>query len=389
MILDQLSTPAVLIERSRLQANLQAMQAKAQAQQVHLRPHIKTHKSIQLARWQLREGAAGITVAKPSEAEVFAEAGFKDIRIAYTLVAPHHFERVLRLMKQGVKVSFCVDTYEGARAASAFFAEHRMLASVLVEVDVGYGRCGVRWDDPESVAFIRYVQQLPGFELVGLLTHAGQSYHGPRDATETEEEALRRVSAEERDRMLSLAVALSEAGIVFPEQPFVLSIGSTPSMRFFENREQHGWKITEIRPGNYVFHDATQVGLHVTSLAHCALTVWSTIISKHEEEQGSRYYLDVGKKVLTTDQGYGTRGYGIILRHPHRMEPLPGVEITALSEEHGWVRARGSLLLQVRDRVRIVPNHACVVVNTQDVLYLVDGAHVVETWRVDARGCVW
>ncbi len=389
MLLDQLSTPALLVERTRLLRNIQVMQARADAQQVRLRPHTKTHKSIKLARWQVQEGASGITVAKPSEAEVFAEAGFQDICIAYTLVTSYHFERVLRLMQQGIQVSFCVDTLEGARAASAFFADHRMPARVLVEVDVGYGRCGVRWDDPESVHFIRHVQQLPGLELVGLLTHAGHSYHGPRDASETEEEALRRVSAEERDHMLALAVALSEAGVVFPEQPFTLSIGSTPSMRFFENREWHGWRITEIRPGNYVFYDATQVGLKVASLEQCALTVWTSIISRHPGEQGYRYYLDAGKKIFTTDRGYGTRGYGIILKHSQRMEPLPGVEIVALSEEHGWVHAVGEAPLQVRDRIRVVPNHACVVVNTQDILYLVDGPDVIETWQVDARGCVW
>ncbi len=388
MILDDLPTPCLLVEQSRLEHNLAQMQARAEAGGVALRPHTKTHKSVALAQRQAAHGARGLTVAKVGEAEVFVAAGFDDVRLAYIVVGQDKHERLQALMDRA-RISFCVDTPEAARAASVFYAAHDRRPDVLVEVDCGYGRCGVRWDDAGSIDFARYVAGLPGLRLAGILTHAGQAYDGPT-AGESLEAALRRAGAEERDRMLAFAAALHRAGL--PEaQPgaFEISIGSTPSLRYFENRMHEGFSVTEIRPGNYVFHDATQVGLGSATLADCALTVLATVISKHREQGGQeRLFLDAGRKVFTSDGGFGTRGYGILLFNARTMEPLPHAHITGLSEEHGWVRVAGGATLQVGDRVRVVPNHACVVVNTQDAMHLVDGERVVAPLPVDARGRV-
>lgn len=387
MLIDDLPTPCLLIERHRLDANLRHMQQKADAQSTALRPHTKTHKSIVLARQQVEQGAAGITVAKVSEAETFVTAGFDDVRLAYTVVGQDRHERLLSLMKRA-RISFCVDTPEGARAAAAFYAERGREAEVLVEVDAGYGRCGVRWDAPESVDFVRFVSELPGLHLTGILTHAGQSYHGPHQ-DETEAEALQRVSAEERDRMLAFAGRLHEAGLASPGA-FEISIGSTPSMRYFENRTADGFAITEIRPGNYVFYDTMQVNLGSADWTDCALTVLTTVVSKHRERAGQeRLFLDAGKKILTSDTGYGTDGFGTILYNARAMQRLPHARIIGLSEEHGWVHVTGGATLGVGDRIRVVPNHACVAVNTQDLLYLVDGDEVVDTLPIDARGRVF
>lgn len=388
-LIDDLPTPCVLIEARRLEANLQRMQARADAQGVHLRPHTKTHKSVALARRQQAQGARGITVAKVGEAETFVAHGFDDVRLAYTVVGADKHARLLALMDQA-RVSFCVDTPAGARAASDVYAAQERQAEVLVEVDVGYGRCGVPWDRAESVDFVRLVSDLPGLRLTGLLTHAGQSYHGPREG-ETAEAALRRVAAEERDRMLAFTRRLHAAGIpgVVPDGTFEVSIGSTPSMRYFENvTSEEGFRVTEVRPGNYVFLDAMQVGLGVAAWPDCALTVLATVISKHRADGQERLFLDAGKKVLNTDTGYGTEGYGVLLYNPRTMQPLPHARLAGLSEEHGWVHVAGGATLEVGDRVRLVPNHACVVVNTQARLYLVDGDEVVDVLPVDARGRV-
>lgn len=387
MLIDDLPTPAILIERRRLEENLARMQAKADANGVTLRPHTKTHKSLWIAARQQDLGAKGLTVAKVGEAEVFASAGFNDIRIAYTVVGTDKHERILPLM-DGARISFCVDTRDGALMASDFYEMRGRRIDVLVEVDTGHGRCGVKWDRPEAVDFAGFVSSLPGLRLVGILTHAGQSYRGPRSDGETEADALRRVSAEERDRMLDLVVRMRVAGITQadPDKGFEISIGSTPSMAYFENRTHEGFRITEIRPGNYVFHDAMQVGLGVTDLSHCALTVLSTVVSKHREHGRERVYLDAGKKILTGDTGYGTDGHGIIVYNPVTMTALPHARITTLSEEHGWVEVPGGSTLQVGDRVRVVPNHACVSVDTQDRVYLVDDGEVIDSLRVDARG---
>ena len=383
-----LPSPCLLIDQFRLEENLSAMQKMADKNVVSLRPHTKTHKSTSLAWRQVDVGAKGITVAKIAEAEVYAGAGIQDIRVANIIVGEEKYARILSLMGK-TPVSFCVDTLEGARRASAWFAEHNSVADVLVEVDCGYGRCGVRWDSKQSISFFRAVSELPGLSVKGILTHAGHSYNGPASEGESNEEALVRVSNEERDHMLAFASRLSGEELVKPETGFEISIGSTPSMRFFENREENGFRITEIRPGNYVFNDRIQVGLGVASWKQCALTVMATVISRHRDPDGSeRLFLDAGKKVFTSDRAGSMSGYGAILYNPHTMEPLPHATINALSEEHGWVLVHGGSTMSVGDRVRVVPNHACVVVNTHKKLHLINGSEVAATWTVDAQSCL-
>jgi len=370
-------------------ANLNAMQQRANEQGVRLRPHTKTHKSIALAKLQRDLGAQGLTVAKLGEAEMFVDAGFDDIRIAYALVGDDKFARVRQLMDRA-RITFCVDTVEGVGAASRYFSGHGLTAEVLIETDIGYGRCGVWYDDPRSAGFARWVDDQTGLRVVGILTHAGHAYGGPKEKGESKEDALRRVSNQERDRMLEFAVSLREEGVAAAvDGSLEISIGSTPSVRYFENRTHEGFKVTEMRPGNYVYLDMTQVNLGVDPLQRCALTVLSTVISKHANADGTeRLFLDSGKKVLTSDMAYGQEGYGQVLHGLNVMEPLTGAVINALSEEHGWVHMPGGSMLKVLDRVRVVPNHSCVVVNTQKEVHVVEGDRVVESWPVDAQSLV-
>lgn len=142
MLVSDLPTPAILVEKSRLEENIRSMQVLANEQNVALRPHIKTHKSVQIASMQRSEGAIGLTVAKLGEAEVFAAAGFTDIRLAYALYGEEKYRRVAALLPS-TRISFCVDTREGAKAASDFFAAHGLTVDVMLETDIGYHRCGV------------------------------------------------------------------------------------------------------------------------------------------------------------------------------------------------------------------------------------------------------
>jgi len=386
--LADLATPCLLIDDARLRRNLVQMQEKATGNDVRLRPHTKTHKSIAIARRQQEQGAAGITVAKPGEAETFVEAGFDDVRIAYPVVGADKHARLLALMDRA-RISFCVDTRAGAEAASAFYDAHDETAEVLVEVDVGHGRCGVPWEDTAAaVDLAQHIAGLPGLRPVGILTHAGQAYHGPREG-ESPNDALQRAATHERDRMLTIAAQLHAAEVpgATPDA-FTISIGSTPSMAAFQNRTHEGFQITEIRPGNYVFFDATQVGLGAATLNDCALTVLTTVVSTRTDDEGTRLYLDAGKKVTTTDTGARTEGYGILLRDAAARTPLADARITGMSEEHGWVRTARDTPLAVGDRVQFVPNHACVTVNTQDAMHRMDDDEVLATLPVDARGRV-
>jgi D-serine deaminase-like pyridoxal phosphate-dependent protein len=362
------------------------MQALADQNDVALRPHTKTHKSVQLATLQRDAGAKGLTVAKVGEAETLVDAGFDDVRIAYPVVTKDKLQRVRQLMERA-QISFCVDTLIAARVASDVFSSARAVASVLVEVDVGYGRCGVHWNDDNSVAFVEALSKLPGLKVKGILTHAGHSYDGPKGA-ESREAALRRTMAEERDRMLAFAAQLGEAGLAAPGS-FEVSIGSTPSVRYFENAEREGFRITEIRPGNYVFHDAIQEALGVCEWEDCALTVNATVISRHRNDDGSeRVFLDAGKKVFTSDKVPSTGLHGTLLYNPRVMEPLPHARLHGFSEEHGWVSVPGGATLEVGDQVRVVPAHACVVINMLDEFHIVNGDEVVDTWKVSSRGRV-
>ncbi len=381
--LNDLPTPCLLIEHSRLTANISAMQARADAQGVRLRPHIKTHKSTALARRQQEAGARGVTVATAGEAECFARAGFDDIRIAYPAIGSDRLARIADLGALA-RVSFCIDTVPGARAASEFFAARGAVAEVLIEVNTGQHRCGVDPEDARAVALARTVAESPGMRLAGILTHAGQVYKGPPEGI-SKEEAIRAVSRRERDTMLRFAMRLREAGLAEPDS-FEISIGSTPTMHAFENRREGGFLITEIRPGNYIFHDAMQAALGAATLKDCALTVLTTVVSRHRTASGrERLFADAGSKTVASDQGALTDGYGQLLYDARRMEPLPHARIASLSEEHAWIDVPGGSTLEVGDRIRFVPNHACVCMHLHETAWLVNGEDVLEAVPVDAR----
>jgi len=386
MSLDALSTPCLLVEQRRLHRNLARMQDLADTNDVALRPHIKTHKSVALAQRQKTRGAAGFTVATVAEAETLIEADADDVRIAYPVTGRDKHER-LAAQRDRARLSCTVDTAAGAEQASAVHAAHGSALDVLMEVDVGHGRCGVTWTDVDAATRLAHrIVDLPGLRLVGILTHAGQAYDGPAD-DEAEGAALRRAARNERDRMLSIAAHLADGGVSGVEPGrFAISVGSTPTMAAFENTERDGFRVTEIRPGNYVVHDAIQVALGAAPLADCGLTVLTTVVSVKERFDGpDRAFVDAGKKVFTTDTGYGTDGYGIVLEEPETMTPRSDLRVSHLSEEHGWLEGPGAARLEVGQRLRIVPNHACVTIANRPRLHVVDGPTGVDTWPVDAR----
>ncbi|MCY4160169.1 MAG: alanine racemase [Bacteroidetes bacterium] len=377
-LLEDLPTPCLLVDERRMEANLAKMSARITT--ADLRPHTKTHKSVALARRQLAHRASGITVAKISEAEIFVQHGFDDVRIAYTLVGEKQLERVIELSKKA-RISFCIDTLEGAHRASRIFKKAGINVDVLLEIDTGHGRCGVPYDHENLVDIALNIQNLEGLHMCGILTHEGNAYaHHHLDRTE--------VMAQTRDRMLETAIRLKRAHCIDPAT-FEISLGSTPSISVFENRNEDGIQITEVRPGNYIFNDLTQVALGVSSLNDCALTILSTVVSKQRTSRGTeRFILDAGRKIFSSDTIDGQPGYGCILYNPRVRSPHPHATINGLSEEHGWGEVQGGSTLNIGDRVQIVPNHACVAVNMMDQMFLVDEKSMCSRITVDARGCV-
>jgi D-serine deaminase-like pyridoxal phosphate-dependent protein len=373
VLLSDLPTPQVLIDHTRAMNNIARVQALAAGAGVQLRPHAKTHKSPVVARWQIDAGAAGIACAKVGEAEVFVGAGIENIRLPYP-VNPANAPRLLALMDRAT-ISIIVDHPAVVRGWSDAMRLAGRTLDVLVKVDVGFHRCGI---DPggDALGFLQTVASLPGLKLRGLLSHAGHAYHA------ASEDDLRAIAGQEAEMLAGLKARAAASGIAVDE----ISVGATPTLRF--SAGQPG--ITELRPGNYVYFDRTQLALGAASLDDCALTVLATVVSKHD----GRIILDCGSKTLTNDQARGivpAAGYGAVLSGEsdaldYAREIDETLTIERLSEEHATVRVTGATRLEPGDRVRVVPNHSCVVSNLVDVVRLVDGDTVIDTLPVAARG---
>lgn len=371
MLITDLPTPQVLVDRVRLERNVARMQALVNERGIRLRPHVKTHKSVAIARRQLAAGAVGICCAKLGEAEVFAAAGVEDIRLAYP-VQPSNAARVLALLDR-CRVSIVVDHADVAAEWSREMAGAGAQLDVLVKVDVGFHRCGIA-PGGGAADFVAGVAGLAGLRFRGLLSHAGHGY-----LAESAEDA-ERIARGERDTLLQVADEVRARGVGVEE----ISVGATPTARFSARLDG----ITEMRPGNYAFFDRTQVGLGAATFDECALTVLATVVSRPAAD---RVILDCGSKVLTTDsaRGFGdTRGYGVVLPASGENVPDASLVVERLSEEHATVRVVGTCDLAPGHRVRVLPNHACVVANMLDTLQLVDGDGVVEPLPVSARGRV-
>lgn len=371
MHVDERPTPLVLVDRTRLERNIAAMQTAVFAGGLRLRPHAKTHKSPRVARLQVDAGASGICCAKLGEAEVFAAAGIEDIRLPYP-INPSNASRVIALLDR-VRLSIIVDHADVARAWSAVMTRAGRTLDVLVKVDVGFHRCGIDPHASGAGAFVREVARLPGLRFRGLLSHAGHGYHA------RSEDELRAIASREAEMLAGLKSAVEAGGIEVAE----VSVGATPTARF--SVDQPG--LTEMRPGNYVYFDRTQVALGAAAAADCALTVYATVVSKPTAD---RIILDCGSKTLAADAARGfvqPPGHGAVLEAYDSVRVDGSLVVERLSEEHATVRVlAGDTRLEPGDRVRVIPNHSCVVSNLVDEVHLVEGTEVVETLAVAARG---
>jgi D-serine deaminase-like pyridoxal phosphate-dependent protein len=348
-------TPRLILDEARLDANIERMAARVRALGGVLRPHVKTHKSGEIARRQLAAGAIGVTVATLREASVMLAAGVDDILIAYPPVGE---ARLAALAQLAQLCRLTVACSEHAHVLA--LAEAGLTLDYYWEVDCGAGRLGSP-PGARSADAIERALALAGPRYRGLMAFAGQAYGavGP-DA--------RRAVAEEEQRALSgTADELERRGI----HVGTLSVGATPLAAF-----EHPW-ATEYRFGNYAFCDATQIALGSASLEDCALAVEATVIGVPAED---RVILDAGSKALAAERMSGaTAGFGIVRDYPE-------LQVAQLYEEHAICRApAGGALPALGDRVEVVPNHACTCANLH-AAYEVRGRDGWDRWRVEARG---
>lgn len=364
----ELDTPALLISKETMEENLRKMQCYADSHKVGLRPHTKTHKTPALALLQEKYGCRGITVAKVGEAEEMAAAGLKDIFIANEIAGLKKYRRIQKLA-QTIDISFGLDSIAQAKMVEEAFGDQEKPAEVLIEIEVGENRSGMV-EEEEFGKLLTFLKDCKHIHLRGVFSHDGDSYSAP-----TVEVCLEK-SIKAQERTLFFARAAREMGFDIS----VVSIGSTPSL---SNESDILEGVTEIRPGTYIFMDASQANaVNGGNRSCCAATILSTVISRPTKE---RVILDVGAKGLTMQsrsQGIcAVEGLGSILEYPL-------THISLMYDEHAIIYDRAFRdAVKVGDKVRIIPVHICPVVNLYDRAYLIgEDGEVEKELSIACRG---
>lgn len=329
MHIDDIETPAVLIDLGIVERNLKAAQDYADSHGLKLRPHVKTHKLPRFALAQMALGAIGITAQKLGEAEAMADGGVSDIFLPYNILGERKLAR-LKALHGRVTLSVTTDSLVTLAGYARILTDPSHPLTVLVECDTGAGRCGVQTAE-EAVELARAIAASTGLRFGGLMIY-------PK----------RGCIAETQAWLAASVAALTKANL----PPPVVSSGGTPDMA----RAAEVTLATEHRPGTYIYNDRMQVGWGHGTWEDCALTVLATVVSRPTP---NRAILDAGSKALAADpapQG----GHG-------RITAYPDAVITGLNEEHGIVDLSACTERpKIGERVRVIPNHACVVTNLFD-----------------------
>ncbi len=352
-----IATPFLAVDGPTLRRNVARAQALCDDRGLLLRPHVKTHKIIEMARLQMDAGARGLTLATVGEAESFAQAGFDDLFVAYPVLTTRAVaDRVQRLLETA-DVTLGIDSREGVDALVRHgLAAHPRL-SVLVEVECGLRRTGAV---PEEAGRLAAYAAERGLSVGGVFTFPGQAYAVG---------AAKSAAADEARALSRAADAFAAEGL----QCAIRSGGATPSYEATDTAV-----VTETRPGVYVFQDAQQVALGTATPDDVALAVIATVVSAPTPD---RVVLDAGSKVLAADRPSYVDGHGLLLG-------VPGARIDRIWEHHGVVDVSGvdaGRVPQVGERVAVVPNHACTAINLADRVQ-VRGEAESTTWDVAARG---
>lgn len=372
MTLKKIKTPALLLDKNILQQNLIAMQNKADRFGVALRPHIKTHKCIEIAKEQVKFGAKGITVSTFYEAAKFADAGFTDILWALPII-PIYIDDVLNLSE---KITFrvLIDSLEVFEVLETKCLKRGIKLNVWLELDCGQHRSGVNPNSKSAEELATILAESKYLIFDGILTHAGHSY-----SAKTRDEIIN-ISEQERIVMLEFVDRMKKKNLDIP----AVSIGSTPTISVAEHLDG----VTEIRPGNYVFYDYTQVLLGNCGIDDCALTLLSSVIS-HQPEAGY-FIIDSGALSLSKDMGpvhlQNYSGFGVIIQDYNLKNIHPHLKIQSLTQEHGKVIADRIDTIKekyrIGEKVRILENHSCLTAPMFDEYNVVSDDEIVEKWKI-------
>ena len=350
MYIKDLETPALVADKTLMQKNLDTMMGLLEGKQPKLRPHYKTHKTAEIAQWQLKNGAIGITCSKLSEAMDLAEAGVEDILIANQVVQPSKIKKMAQLAGK-CKLTVCVDNADVVRKISEAAVEAGTHIHCYVELNIGMDRCGVN-EFHEFYELASLLEELPGVSYDGIQAYAGNLAH------EYDTPHREMGTATNEARVGALLLYLEERGITSKEVS-----GASTGTAYMKAKST---VFTEIQAGSFIFMDKSYQRLGMNLFEH-ALHVVCTVISADEEH----FVIDAGVKSLCPDQD---------------MPAIDGftAEITKINEEH--MIFYGPHNYKVGDMVKVIPGHCCSTVNLYDEINFAIGEEIVETVKVTSRG---
>jgi len=361
MHVSEIDTPALVVDLDRFERNLGRVADYAREHGLRLRPHTKTHKSVYVAGLQQRLGAAGLTVAKVSEAEVMLEAQPANLLVAYPIVGQAKLARLMEVARR-TRVTVALDSAFAVHELADAARGGAVQAGVLAEVDVGLGRVGVAPGAP-LVELARAILRQPRLTFEGITFYPGH--------IKGLDEPGRRALAQLSDLLQSILADFRAEGI----EVGIVSGGSTPTL--FHSHEVVG--LTEIRPGTYVFNDINTVLSGACTLDDCAASILTTVVSTARPGQ---MIIDGGSKTFSSDRP----GNAAEVTFGHVVE-APGARFYKMNEEHGFIDlAHAEREFTIGDRVHVIPNHVCTAVNLHERVYGMRGDTVERVWKIDARG---
>jgi D-serine deaminase-like pyridoxal phosphate-dependent protein len=369
--LQDLATPTLVLDAVRMQRNIDRMHDRAEQLGVMIRPHVKTCKSVDVARAMLRRQTRGITVSTLLEAEHFAQHGEKDIFYAVPL-SPDKVARTARLLRQGVDLICCVHTLDAVHAVAAAATAEGVRVPMLIDVDVDHIRSGVEADDPAFMTIAAAIDRAPGLELRGIMVYAGGSYEcSGVPAMAALSERIRLGGIHARQRLLAAGLPCA-----------VVSFGSSPGTFFAQSMQG----ITESRAGVYAFQDLFQAGIGACSVDDIAISVLTTVIGS--QPSLGRVFIDAGGLALSKDLSTRGRpfdaGYGLVA-DADSGQPIGDLRVTSASQEVGTIRSPTGALetndFPVGRRLRVLPNHACFTAAAYPQYQVIEGGpQVVAVW---------
>lgn len=367
--LENLDTPCLLLDKKLLEKNCENVRQKLEKDNVTLRPHVKTPKSIEIARVALGKKSGPITVSTLKEAEFFASAGFKDILYAVSIV-PNKLSRLKNIQnKYNCKIICILDSLEIAKKLMSFSKLNNFKLNVLIEIDCGEGRTGLKFDSNIIYEISRILKKEPLIDLLGVLTHAGHSYSSNKTTI------ISKIAGEEKRKALHAKKIIEEV-----TDCSIVSIGSTPTL--LSSHSLNG--ITEIRAGIYMFWDLAQASRGICNIEDIAVTVLSTVISHNHYK--NRIILDAGALALSHDISSNhfrpNFGYGLVCE-PHSCKPLLNLSISEVYQEHGVIDINDTIWfkkLPIGSFVRILPNHSCITCAGYENYNVIQNNEIRNTW---------